>query len=83
MAYICDICGKSIVYGRSQRHGRGVAGKRWSKRAQVTPRLFKPNLQKVSVIVNGVKKQMTICAKDLKKLRSVEKGKSYKGMALP
>lgn len=82
MAYLCEVCGKTIVYGRSKRHGRGVAGKRWSKRAQVTPRLFKPNLQKTTLVVNGVKKQMRICAKDLKKLRSVGRGKSYKGIAL-
>ncbi len=82
MAYICDICGKSIIYGRSQRHGRGVAGKRWSKRAQMTQRVFKPNLQKISVTIGGVKKQMLICTKDLRKLRSVGKGKSYKGIAL-
>lgn len=82
MAYVCEICGKSIVYGRSQRHGRGVAGKRWQKRAQVTKRFFKPNLQKTTVIVAGAKKQMLICAKDLKKLHKIGKGKTYKGISL-
>ena len=46
MSYICDKCGKGIVIGRSQKHQRGVAGKRWHKRAQKTARTFKPNLQK-------------------------------------
>lgn len=46
MAYMCDRCGKGMAYGSSQSHRRGVAGKRWSKRAQETKRMFKPNLQK-------------------------------------
>ncbi len=61
MAYICDNCGKSLVYGRQSSHHRGVAGKRWKKRAQVTLRTFKPNLQKISVLVGGVKTQMRLC----------------------
>lgn len=61
MAYICDNCGKGMVFGRQSSHHRGVAGKRWKKRAQVTLRTFKPNLQKVSVMVNGKSKQMRLC----------------------
>jgi len=61
MAAICDNCGKGMVYGRQSTHHRGVAGKRWKKRAQVTLRTFKPNLQKASVMVNGVKVQMKLC----------------------
>lgn len=62
MAYICDNCEKGTVHGRQGSHGRGVAGKRWKKRAQVTPRTFKPNLQKIAVTVNGKKTQMKLCA---------------------
>jgi ribosomal protein L28 len=62
MAYICENCGKGIVFGRSQQHRRGVAGKRWKNRAQTTKRLFKPNLQKV----NG----RLLCAKCIKKLKA-------------
>ncbi|HKB88546.1 MAG TPA: L28 family ribosomal protein [Patescibacteria group bacterium] len=61
MAYICDNCGKGMVYGRQSTHHRGVAGKRWKKRAQVTLRTFKPNLQKVSIMLSGVKTQMRLC----------------------
>ncbi len=39
MSYICDKCGKDIVTGRSQQHKRGVAGKRWKKRALSGKRL--------------------------------------------
>ena len=77
MAYVCDNCGKRGVMGRSQRHGRGVAGKRWNKRAQMTIRLFKPNLQKVAVIVSGKKMTLRLCTNCLKKFRKEGKIKSY------
>lgn len=62
MAYICDNCEKGIVHGSQSTHGRGVAGKRWKKRAQKTSRLFKPNLQKIAVVVDGKQVQMRLCA---------------------
>jgi ribosomal protein L28 len=61
MAYACENCGKGIVSGSSQRHGRGVAGKRWKKRAQETKRTFSPNIQ----MYYG-KKLCTSCIKRLK-----------------
>ena len=78
MANICEICGKKRVIGRSQRHKRGVAGKRWRKRAQVTPRTFKPNLQRATVILAGQEKKMTLCAKCLKRLKKEGKIKSQR-----
>lgn len=50
-----------MVYGRQSTHRRGVAGKRWKKRAQSTMRTFKPNLQKIAVFVGGKKIQMRLC----------------------
>jgi len=73
MAYICDNCGKGTVHGRQSTHGRGVAGKRWKKRAQKTPRLFKPNLQKIAVVVAGKKTQMKLCASCISKFRKIGK----------
>ena len=69
MAYMCDNCGKAIVYGRQSTHGRGVAGKRWKKRAQKTLKIFKPNLQKIAVTVNGVKSQMKLCTSCISRFR--------------
>jgi ribosomal protein L28 len=73
MAYICDNCGKGTVHGRQSTHGRGVAGKRWKKRAQVTTRLFKPNLQKIAVTINGSVSQMKLCTDCISKFRKVGK----------
>jgi large subunit ribosomal protein L28 len=69
MSYRCDNCGKKSVAGRSQRHARGVAGKRWRKRAQSTIRTFKVNLQKVTIIENGKKVQKRLCTKCIKKIK--------------
>jgi large subunit ribosomal protein L28 len=69
MSYICEICGKGTVVGRAIRHKRGVAGKRWKYRAQVTPRTFKPNLQKVTVVMGDSKAQMKLCTKCIKRLK--------------
>jgi len=78
MSYVCKNCGKKTVVGRSQRHKRGVAGKRWKKRAPSTPRLFKPNLQKISLMVGGVKKTMLLCTKCIKRFKKEGKPFSYK-----
>lgn len=77
MAYICDICGKGRVMGRSQRHKRGVAGKRWRDRAQKTARIFSPNLQKATITSGGEEKQMKVCTKCLKKAKNDGKVKTY------
>lgn len=69
MAFICDNCGKGITYGRQSSHGRGVAGKRWKKRAQSTLRTFKPNIQKVGVMVGGVKVSMRLCTSCIKRFK--------------
>jgi len=82
MSYICEKCAKSTVTGRSQQHKRGVAGKRWKKRAQKTPRTFKPNLQKIAVMVAGVKQTMKLCAKCIKRFEKEGKLFNYKKIKL-
>jgi len=59
--------------GRQSTHGRGVAGKRWKKRAQKTIRSFKPNIQKIAVTVNSKLVQMKLCTKCIKKFKNVGK----------
>ena len=78
MSYVCDNCGKKTVVGRSQKHQRGVAGKRWHKWAQATPRTFKPNLQRVALMVAGVKKTVKLCTKCLKRFNKEGKLFNYK-----
>ncbi|MDO8341259.1 MAG: L28 family ribosomal protein [Candidatus Woesebacteria bacterium] len=64
MSYSCENCFKKTSFGSSQTHGRGIAGKRWKKRAQETKRTFKPNLQ----MYHGMK----LCATCIKKLKNTK-----------
>ena len=66
---ICQNCGKIKVMGRSKTHKRGVAGKRWKKRAPVTPRLFNINIQMVTVTENGKETKMKLCTKCIKRFK--------------
>lgn len=78
MSYVCQNCGKGIVAGRTQTHHRGVAGKRWKKRATMTIRTFKPNLQRVTLTVGGVSEKVRLCTSCIKKFKKEGKIKTYK-----
>jgi large subunit ribosomal protein L28 len=67
MSRVCYICGKKTVVGRTQKHRRGVAGKRWKNRVTATRRVFKPNLQVVTIVENGKSKKVRMCAKCIKR----------------
>ncbi|MCA9372353.1 mitochondrial large ribosomal subunit protein bL28m [Candidatus Woesebacteria bacterium] len=62
--------------GRSHTHHRGVAGGRWKKRAQKTLRAFRPNLQNVSIELNGEVTRVKLCAKCMKRIKKdMQEGK--------
>lgn len=65
----CYHCEKSLLYGRSHTHHRGVAGGRWKKRAPKTQRIFKANIVRLSIIENGKAKRIRLCTKCLKRIR--------------
>ncbi|HVM62967.1 MAG TPA: 50S ribosomal protein L28 [Verrucomicrobiae bacterium] len=74
MSRRCEICGKGDVRGntilrRGQKKKTGGIGQHVTA---VTPRLFKPNLQVVHALVNGVHRQVKACTKCIKSGR-VEK----------
>lgn len=72
----CYHCGKTTLYGRSHTHHRGVAGGRWKKRAQKTQRVFKPNLQAVTILNQGEEARVKLCMKCLKRIKKdVSEGK--------
>lgn len=72
MAYMCDSCARTVQYGETSKHGRGVAGNRWKKRAQHTRKVFKPNLHIRRVTLNGVTVRMRLCTKCLRRLASLD-----------
>ncbi|MDO5044659.1 MAG: 50S ribosomal protein L28 [Coriobacteriia bacterium] len=55
MSKVCEICNKKPVAGRNVSHSH-----------RVTNRTFKPNIQRVTVVVNGHAKKMNVCSKCLK-----------------
>lgn len=67
MSYVCENCGKGIQIGRNIRHKRGVAGGRWKRKAQKTPRRWLPNLHLARVIVDGKVVRRRLCTKCLRR----------------
>lgn len=65
----CYHCGKTTLYGRSHTHHRGVAGGRWKKRAPKTQKIFKPNLQKIAIMIKGKSETVRLCTRCIKRVR--------------
>jgi large subunit ribosomal protein L28 len=57
----CESCGKTTTFG----HNRSFS-------LRSTNRKFRPNLQKVSMMVQGRKVQKTLCAKCIRSLSKSE-----------
>ncbi len=56
MSKVCEICGKHPVAGRSISHS-----------VRTVNRKFRPNIQRVSVVVDGHKRKLNVCTRCLKK----------------
>ena len=76
MSRVCAICGKRTTAGRSiARRGRAKhLGGVGIKTTGVTKRTFRPNLQRVRVLVNGAPKKLLVCA------RCIREGKVVKAV---
>ncbi|MCK4908482.1 MAG: 50S ribosomal protein L28 [Planctomycetes bacterium] len=63
MSWICDICGKTRSVG-NQIVRRGLAKKKGGvgkKISGISKRVFKPNLQKIRVVVDGRTRRLKVC----------------------
>lgn len=77
MKNVCYHCGKGVLMGRQHTHHRGVAGGRWKKRAPKEQRVFRPNLQKTTIMIGAVAKQVKLCTRCLKRIKKdVSEGKT-------
>ena len=68
MARSCDVCGKHTQVG-SQICRRGIAKKKGGIGIRITSRekrRFKPNIQRVKVLVGKTAKRMRVCTRCLK-----------------
>jgi large subunit ribosomal protein L28 len=55
MSKVCAICGKHPVAGRNVSHSH-----------RVTNRVFRPNVQSVTAVINGHVKKVNVCTKCMK-----------------
>ena len=55
MSKVCEVCGKAPVAGRSISHSH-----------RVTNRMFRPNVQKVTINDNGRVRKANVCTKCMK-----------------
>ena len=55
MSKVCEFCGKHAVAGRSISHSH-----------RTVARTFKPNIQRVTVVIDGHKKKAIVCTRCLK-----------------
>lgn len=66
MAKVCELCGKSTTAGRRIQHHHSIG---WRYKAPRSKRVFKPNLRKIKVDIEGDVKSIYTCMKCYKKLR--------------
>jgi len=52
MAKMCEVCGKTPVFGNKVSHAHNVSPRRWM-----------PNLQRVRAVVEGTVKRINVCTR--------------------
>jgi len=55
MSKVCSVCGKKPSAGRNVSHSH-----------RVTNRMFRPNIQKVTVMVDGSPRKISVCTRCMK-----------------
>ena len=60
MATKCEICGKGTAFGRNIRHKHSG---RWQRKAPVTNRMFKANVQVKTLTLGGETRRFKICTR--------------------
>ncbi len=65
MSAKCEICAKTVSFGRHIRYNHGG---QWERRAPKTSRRFEPNLQTTTLYVNGVARKARICTRCMRNL---------------
>ena len=58
MASRCSLCGKGVVFGHNVSHSNRKTNRRWL-----------PNVQKTSVLVNGVARRIDACTRCIRTIR--------------
>ena len=69
MAYKCFNCQKKNWSSTRSQHHKGVAGGNWKHKAQKSAKLFRANLHKVRVMLDGTIRRIKLCTDCLSLLR--------------
>ncbi|OGC36350.1 hypothetical protein A3K02_00905 [candidate division WS6 bacterium RIFOXYD1_FULL_33_8] len=70
MAKVCELCEKSTVAGRRIQHHHSIG---WRFKAPRSTRVFKPNLRKIKVEIDGDVVTVNTCMKCYKRLQKDSK----------
>ena len=68
MVQTCKICGKGPIAGRKYKR-RGMARRKGGAGSKITGktlRQFRPNLQRIKVLIKGATHRIYVCAKCIK-----------------
>lgn len=66
--YTCDRCGKGSLVGSNSAHKHGGA---WAMRAPKSRKVWRPNLQRVRVVLNGKLGRYWLCTRCIKILKKL------------
>ncbi|MCL4507907.1 MAG: 50S ribosomal protein L28 [Chloroflexi bacterium] len=69
MASTCEVCGKTVHIGRTIRFQN--TGK-WFRRATKKSRAFKPNVQRATLVVQGMPMRLNVCTRCLRTAHRVD-----------
>jgi ribosomal protein L28 len=72
MSRACDLTDTKKSFGHNMKHRRGSSGGggKWRYKSTKTNRAWIPNLRKVDVLIEGVKKRIKVSMKAYKTLRN-------------
>lgn len=63
MAARCDVCGKGTAFGRNIRHKHSG---RWQRKAPRTNRVYRPNLHRQVLWIDGQRVKVNLCTRCLR-----------------
>ncbi|MGB6838000.1 MAG: 50S ribosomal protein L28 [Dehalococcoidia bacterium] len=63
MAARCEVCGKGTAFGRNIRHKHSG---RWQRKAPRTNRVYRPNLHRQVLWIDGRKVKVNLCTRCLR-----------------
>lgn len=74
----CFLCGKRAVVQRRSMHQRGIASAKFRRRAKKVSKIYKPNIQKITLKVGGVKLSGKFCTRCISRMKKDKKSKKKK-----